>query len=215
VTGNNVTVRGDMTRRSVVVELDPAVERPELRRFKIDLPKHVLDNQCELLSALYTILRAYRLAGEPQREGPLLGRFEDWSRMVAAPIRWLGLPDPIGSQERLREDDPETRGHGALLLAWEEVFGDRWVTVAELTAEAPVNFLDPEKKDELPKRNALKEALEAVADSNGNGKVNRKVLGWYLSRFVSRVCEDRMIEKDPTRKDRARYRVIRRLQAAA
>ena len=134
--------------------------------------------------------------------------------MVAAPIRWLGLPDPIRSQERLREDDPETRAHGALLLAWEEVFGDRWVTVAELMLDRdPGSFHEP-GSDKLQKSNALKEALEAVADSNGNGKVNRRVLGWYLARVASRVCEDRMIEKD-ARKDRARYRVIRRLQAAA
>jgi putative DNA primase/helicase len=216
VTGNNVTVRGDMTRRSVVAELDPAVERPELRSFKVDnLPKHVLDNQCELLSALYTILRAYRLAGEPERDGPLLGRFEDWSRMVAAPIRWLGLPDPIRSQERLREDDPETRAHGALLLAWEEVFADRWVSVAELMLDRNSGAFYEAGSDELRKKNVLREALEAVADNNGNGQVNRKVLGWYLGKFASRVCEDRMIEKDATRKDRARYRVIQRLKAAA
>ena len=215
-TGNNVTVRGDMTRRSVVAELDPAVERPELRSFKVDnLPKYVLDNQGELLSALYTILRAYRQADEPERDGPLLGRFEDWSRMVAAPIRWLGLPDPIDSQERLREDDPETRAHGALLLAWEGALGDRWVTVAELILDRdPGGYHGPDT-EESRKKNALKEALEAVADNNGNGKVNRRVLGWYLTRFASRVCEDRMIEKDTTRKDRARYRVIRLHQAAA
>ena len=216
VTGNNLTVRGDMTRRSIVVEQDPGVERPELRIFKVkNLPQYVLEHRGDLLSALYTILRAYRLAGEPERDGPLLGRFEDWSRMVAAPIRWLGLPDPIGSQERLREDDPETRAHGQLLIAWEEIYGDRWVTVAELMTGPDPGAFHPPGSDESRKINALKEALEAVADSNGSGKINRRVLGWYLGRFAGRVCEERMIEKDATRRDRARYRVIRRLQAAA
>jgi hypothetical protein len=135
--------------------------------------------------------------------------------MVAAPIRWLGLPDPIRSQERLREDDPETRAHGALLLAWEEVFADRWVSVAELMLDRNSGAFYEAGSDELRKKNVLREALEAVADNNGNGQVNRKVLGWYLGKFASRVCEDRMIEKDATRKDRARYRVIQRLRAAA
>lgn len=216
VTGNNVTVRGDMTRRTVVVELDPGVERPELRSFQVDnLPRYVLEHRRELLSDLYTILRAYRLAGEPERAGALLGRFEDWSRMVAAVIRWLGLPDPIQSQERLREDDPETRTHGQLLLALDEVFGDSWFTVAELLNKLDVMPLMLADKDKTQGVHALREALEAVADSNGSGNVNRRVLGWYLRNFAGRVCEDRMIEKDATRRDRARYRVIRRLQAAA
>lgn len=222
VTGNNVTVRGDMTRRALVAELDPGVERPELRCFKVNnLPRYVLEHRQELLSALYTILRAYRLAGEPEHNGALLGRFEEWSRMVAAPVRWLGLPDPIQSQERLREDDPETRVHGQLLLALNEVLGESWFTVADLLNKLDVIPLaladteEAEKTEKIQRVHALREALEAVADSRGNGSVNRKTLGRYLARVAGRVSEGLMIQKDTARRDVARYRVTRRLQAAA
>ena len=39
-TGNNLTLEGDMTRRSVCAELDAGVERPELREFDVN-PKDV------------------------------------------------------------------------------------------------------------------------------------------------------------------------------
>jgi hypothetical protein len=108
-TGNNLSVRGDMTRRSLIIQLDAGVERPELRQFKEpNLPGLVLRRRGELLAALFAILKkGYRQARRPGHRDQLLGRFEPWSMAVAAPIRWLGYPDPTDSQARLREADPE------------------------------------------------------------------------------------------------------------
>src|SRR5262245_64507389 len=35
-TGNNMTVEGDMTRRTLISNMDAGVERPELREFEFD-----------------------------------------------------------------------------------------------------------------------------------------------------------------------------------
>ena len=114
-TGNNLSVRDDMTRRSLLIQLDAGVERPELRSFQEpNLTGMVIRRRSELLAALFTILKGYRQAGKPGMIERLLGRFEPWSMTVAAPLRWLGYPDPTDSQARLREADPEIQGKRAI-----------------------------------------------------------------------------------------------------
>lgn len=64
-TGNNFRVRGDMTRRAVITDLDARMERPELRRFSFDPVKIVLAARGVYVVAALTIARAYLLGGVP------------------------------------------------------------------------------------------------------------------------------------------------------
>jgi hypothetical protein len=209
-TGNNVTVRGDTTRRALLAQVDPGVERPELRQFREkDLRGKVLRDRPELLTALFTILRAYQQAGSPGNRDRLLGRFEEWSAAVCAPIRWLGLPDPLDSQERLREQDPEKDRLEILLGAWFDLLGTRWVSVSELMEQSVEDHADKSINDHS--RAALWEALiEAAPD--GRGSVNRNKLGWYLKHFTGRVACDLKLEAKPRTSERSKrareYRVV-------
>lgn len=209
-TGNNLTVRGDMVRRTLLAVIHPQCERPEQREFTVkNLPELVLRKRGDYLAALFTILRAYRLAGEPEKDGPTLGRFEPWSRAVCAPIRWLKWPDPVKSQDRLRADDPETLKLAALLSAWRGVFGDDTVTVASLieAAAAPDRvFGNPPRTVSREEQAALREALEDIAGDRP-GVVNRRKLGWYLRHFNGRVYDGLALFVDKGRADALRYRV--------
>jgi hypothetical protein len=63
-TGNNLTVRGDMVRRSLVIKLNAGVEHPERRSFLVkDLPGYVREHRPRLLKALFTILKGYQQSG--------------------------------------------------------------------------------------------------------------------------------------------------------
>lgn len=185
-TGNNLSVRGDMTRRCILIELDAEVERPERREFKQkDLPGFVLQHRADLLTALFTVMKAYQQAGLPGANDKPLGRFEAWSRAVAAPIRWLGYPCPTETQARLREQDPEAEKLEMLLTGLHDLCGTQWVTVGELIdrAETTDDFSDISRA----KRNTLMEALLDVAN-DGRGRVNRKMLGWYLRHKKGRIA---------------------------
>jgi hypothetical protein len=214
-TGNNLIVRGDMVRRTLLLTLDAGIERPEQRSFKVaNLPQYVLSRRSELLSALFTILRAYRVAGEPGRTGPTLGRFEEWSRAVCAPIRWLGYPDPTQSQEELRSDDPETQRLNTLLESWESMIGDRQVTLQELIS--PTTDTGAEEltdREKCQRRSRLQEALEDVAGGRGVA-INTKTLSWYLRKNEGRVCGGRVLLRDKS-STRVQYRVSRSVRVAA
>lgn len=96
--GNNVTLIGDVARRTLISRLQPG-EAPERRDdFRIPggsdgLRAWVRWNRPRLLRAALTILRAWHLAGRPQ-PGGTVGNFEAWSSVVAAALIWAGGADP-------------------------------------------------------------------------------------------------------------------------
>lgn len=209
-TGNNLSVRGDMTRRSLLIQLDAGVERPEQRTFREpNLTGAVARRRGELLAALFTILKGYQQAGRPGCGERLLGRFEPWSMAVAAPIRWLGYPDPTDSQARLREADPEADKLELFLAGWFDLRNSQWTTAAELLGDAePANDFSAVRND---KRAALAEALLEVAN-DGRGRINRKALGWYLRHFEGRIAGGlRLMKKNRhgSQKHAHEYRVER------
>ena len=93
-TGNNFVIVGDVCRRTVTTNLDPGVERPELRQFDFDPVDRVLADRGKYIVAALTICRAYCVAGRPNR-APKLASFEGWSDTVRSALMWLGKKDPV------------------------------------------------------------------------------------------------------------------------
>ena len=207
-TGNNLSVRGDMTRRALLILLDPAVERPELRVFEErDLVGHIARERATLLAALFTILKAYQQAGCPEAHANPLGRFEQWCAAVCGPIRWLGYPDPLETQERLRAQDPEAEKLELLLSAWSDLVRDGWKTAAGIIEATEEGFNNTTTANQ---RSTLRDGLvEAAPDGRGN--INRMKLGWFLRHFNGRIAGGYRLEKRPrtgTRsKNAQQYRV--------
>lgn len=205
-TGNNLSVRGDMVRRSVAILMDAKVEHPEQRIFKRkDLSRYVLEHRAALLRDLFIILKGYQQAGFPQKEQNPLGRFETWSDMVCGPVKWLGYNDPVESQDRLRELDPEADKLAALMDAWWHYLGTDWKTAADITSA-----LNDENPKDKTGHHALKAALEEAVGDNRD-KVNRRTLGWYLRHKAGRMIENYRLERRPRNtksKHSQQYRVI-------
>ena len=128
-TGNNLKLVGDLTRRSLIARLDPKTERPELRQFPYDPLVDARDHRAELVAAALTILKAYCVAGMPDRP-PRLQSFEDWSDTVRGALMWIGLEDPAATQDRLRENDPKLTTLIRVTTVWRKAFGAVATTVA-------------------------------------------------------------------------------------
>jgi putative DNA primase/helicase len=135
LTGNNISTRSDLVRRTLAITLDPECEHPESRTFRIpNLKTHITARRGELLTALLTIVRAFVLAGAPVPERELLGGFEDWDCLVRCCVIWVSNIDPVDTQIALREDDPDAGAARAMFVALWDKFGPRNFKVAEVKA---------------------------------------------------------------------------------
>jgi hypothetical protein len=170
--GNNLVVKGDLTRRSVFGRLDPKTERPELLQFNYDPIADAKQNRGELVVAALTILRAYYVAGRPDRP-PRLQSFEVWSDTVRAPLIWLGAGDPVKTMDRMRKVDPVLRDLRVVMFSWKIAFGvtsvtARWVIDAADEAVTTGDRYDGFKKKYT--RPDLRDALMTVAGRAGHQK---------------------------------------------
>src|SRR5262249_44791958 len=121
-TGNNVAIYGDLTRRTLVCNLDPQQEQPETRAFKGNPVVTVLADRGKYIAACLTICRAYMLAEGHDKPTPLAS-FEGWSDIVRSALLWLEEADPVASLDIGRDDDPERNALLDLMTAWDAVFG--------------------------------------------------------------------------------------------
>lgn len=200
-TGNNLGVRGDMTRRSLLLQLDAKTERPEQRPIEVkDLLGLIERDREKLLTALFTILKGFQDAGRPGQNKHLLGRFEAWSAAVAAPIRWLGLPDPVDSQERLRDQDPEGDKLELFLAAWHGVHGEKWLTAGELTDALANGSISGSQRS----GNSLHESILDIA-SDSRGYPSNKLLGWYLRHNNGRIAAGYRLEQKPRSSTKSKH----------
>jgi putative DNA primase/helicase len=105
LTGNNITTAGDLARRSIICRLVLNAERTDGREFRIpDLDVYVSEHRAVLLCAALTIIRGYIVAGRPF-QAPPMPSFERWSALARDPLLWLGMADPVASQETETEDE--------------------------------------------------------------------------------------------------------------
>ena len=117
-TGNNVSLRGDTSRRALVSRLESPLERPEDRKdFRHpDLLEWVRAERPRLVTAALTVLRAHVVAGRPLTVHRM-GSFEAWSSVIPSAIVWAGGPDATKAAPA-PEADAEVSALGDMLAAW-------------------------------------------------------------------------------------------------
>jgi putative DNA primase/helicase len=134
-TGCNITVRGDLVRRTLLCSIDTNEEAPEKRTFKRNPYQDILADRGKYIAAVMTIVRAYLTAGEPPVEFTKLVSFGAWSRFVQKPLIWLGRADPVKSVAISEEADPDRGTLSEVLAAWYDSIGDEPVTLKSVAAK--------------------------------------------------------------------------------
>ena len=102
-TGNNLLVRGDLTRRCCLIRLDAKVPRPDERdAFRIpNLVGWTREHRGELLWALLVMTRAWVAADHPEPDLPRLGSFEDWQRIIGGILQVAGVGGSLANRREL------------------------------------------------------------------------------------------------------------------
>jgi len=184
MTGNHPVIVGDLNRRLIRCELDPQMESPHKRAFKLDPLDYCREHRLEMIRAALIVLKAWHNAGRPNFTPDRTASFEMWSDTVRQAVIWVGrnewldVADPVESIDAGFEADPETRKLDALLRAWEAEFGDR---------RRPVKDVRPYADDQ---GSELFDALDEIGVIE-RGVLNTKRLGRWIERHAGRVVEGR------------------------
>lgn len=216
-TGVNVGVADDLVRRFLRGRINPNCENPQEREFKRpNLLEEAAEQRAAILSDLYTVALAYVHSGERARVTRLAG-YDDWSRMCAEPIVWLGLPDPVTSSQALQTEDPARTALAELLETWEAAYGDVALTVARLlnddTADEPDIGVsqDKQRSDEEKKREGAKLQLRALLLRNANCDSRTadpsRAVGRYLSAHKGMMIGGRRLDRTGSRQGVSTWRV--------
>jgi hypothetical protein len=191
LTGNNLMFSGDMPSRVIVARIEPDVERPEERTFKIaDLRAHVLEHRIELVRAAMTILQAYFIAGRPPQNVKPYGRFEQWSHEIREAIIWAGLTDPCETREAVIATDPERDAALVVFTNWDRAFGDDKMILRKVIERA-IGYIDHDANGEEVKvagDDNLKAALlEVAADLENPHEISSRRLAAWCRKKTGRV----------------------------
>jgi len=198
MTGNNLTLAGDMARRVLTCRIDPGTDHPFAREFDLDPLVHTRKHRQEMAAAGLTIVRGWMTA-DAERAPGRMASFEMWDDIVRQAVAWVGreirpgqFGDPMNAVFTAQSGDPEQETLGEMLLAWRELFGGDPVSSGEvLEVVSPVYGFQP-TGSEVSLRDCLREFSERAI-------VSKKSLGRALGYRVGRIVGGLKLEgnKDP------------------
>jgi putative DNA primase/helicase len=198
MTGNNLTLLGDLARRSLVSTLDAGMERPEERSFERDAIEYAIEQRPKMIRAALILAKGYLEAGAPDVGATPYGSFETWDRMVRRPLVWAGWPDPLVAAAGMREQDHEVVGMADFLLAWHEALGETPIYAADLL-EAIQGRESTYSEGLAPTHRALHDAAEMLFGSTH--KLDAQGLAGRLRRWAGRIIgQHRVVRGDRTKR---------------
>lgn len=179
--GNQVQVRGDLSRRVYRIALRPKYANPQDRKAEtfrhpgqsgLDLGSWTRKNRRELMTAILTLVRAWFAAGQPRpARGVSFGSFEAWERIVGGIVEVAGLTGFLDNLKTWRsESDFETQYWTGHLVWLRQHFGEQPFKTADVKALAmadPAAYMAPPKLDDPAEKGFGKALGEAYARLRG------------------------------------------------
>ncbi|MER8815634.1 hypothetical protein NKJ87_06355 [Mesorhizobium sp. M0027] len=195
--GNNLQLSGDIVRRAISCMMDAGMEDPNFRTFNFHPVTRVLEDRGKYIAAALTVVRAYFVAGMPDRL-PKLGSFEEWSDLIRSALVWLGKADPCATIEAARDNDPERSNFVSVMIALRDDVGfEKPLSTGELIGEAigsASGLFDGTVKLEAMRlaKPALRAALMVIAGDRGS--ISNLRLGHWLARHHGRIIDGCRLE---------------------
>jgi hypothetical protein len=179
--GNNVQVRGDLTRRVYRIALRPRYSNPQDRKAEtfrhpgqsgLDLLSWTREHRADLTVAILTLVRAWYAKGMPRpRRSISFGSFETWERIVAGIVETAGLDGFLDNLKVWRSESDFDTQYWAGHLGWLRAeFGSepfRTAQVREKALNDPAGYLAPPKLDDPTDKGYGKALGEAYSRLRG------------------------------------------------
>jgi hypothetical protein len=172
--GNNVGPVRDLLRRVLTIHIDPRCSTPATMNYKGFPVEKVRRQRGEYVSAVLTIIQAWRKAGMPKSDVDSIVTFGGaWSDYCRYPLTWLGHPDPATSLLKQVRNDPDADALIGLMSIWYDKFGSTPKTVRRVVEAA---------EDDTELKDAIFEF-----PVNEKGQINNSKFGWLLKRNANRI----------------------------
>ena len=147
LTGNNLSLAGDLPRRVIICRIDPETDQPFARQFDLNPLQWVLEHRAEMLAAACILIRArftYMTSPAPGR----LASFEAWDDLVRQTVCWADMAlrpgafgDPMDLVKEAQAADPESDALFSLLDALRDQFGSAEFNAKEAQVAAKASLL--------------------------------------------------------------------------
>lgn len=188
LTGNNLTLSGDLARRVLVCRIDPGSETPHKRRFDRNPLEIVQRSRLEIVAAALTLVRACltdHAAPAPGR----MASFEVWDDLVRQTVAWVGrtlrpgfVEDPMLLVDRAQGADPEREALAHVLAALKARFGSEYVNARDIVDAA-----------EMEENGTLRSAL--IDLHPGQRELTARGIGRLLSNRSDRIVDGLRLRK--------------------
>jgi len=125
-TANNPNLSGELSRRSVLIRMEPDVEKPwERDGFKHSpLLPWIRKNRAALVGAFLTLVERWKAAGQPEGSAKRFGSYPTWANTIGGILECAGIPGFMQNRGRLhREADREVEDWKSLVKLWWEEYG--------------------------------------------------------------------------------------------
>jgi len=176
-TGNNLTLAGDLPRRSYLIQLDAKMARPwERTTFRyVNINQWVEDNRGAVLAALLTMARAWVLADRPNGCKTIIGGYDEWVAIVGGILAYAGISGFLDNLSKLYEEvDIGSEEWGEFFAAWYTEHPDAGLTSSDVLDNARNSYTDMGKC--VPSELAEKIKFPGPGDAKKVGLALRKKL---------------------------------------
>ncbi len=181
-TGNNISIGGDLARRSYWIRMDASMARPWLRTgFKHeDLLGWIRANHAEILSDLLTMARAWVVAGRPAGSAKTLGGFKEWSEVISGVLDFAGVSGFLTNAPELYDSmDQDVQQWDEFLGEWAAIHADHPISAGMLRDELiSTDQIYRTLKDAMP---------DDVAEAVGKDRKRSLSLGHVLRKHLDQI----------------------------
>lgn len=197
VTGKNLVIAEDLFRRTLKIVCESRSGKPENDTFAFNPLVKIKKYRTRIISALFTLVFAYKNAGAPRQSRSVLQSFEEFDQYVRQLVLWLApqlegwnltkyeLGDPIDSIAKNREESEIISDSSALVAALYARYRDQEFTSNDVDHDSLGSWATETERD------LNKNLRDSLINCLGNpNSINSRRIGRYiLANLKNKICE--------------------------
>lgn len=171
ITGNNLQISGDLTRRIFICRLNSNLSNPTTRVIKFSPVCYIKENHDDLIRFGLILIRGYLQSEECKAGGvkaDRLASFEGWDALVRQVVAWVALShpdyvDPKKDMDMRIDSDPEQEMLSEFYQALRVYFKDRAFTASDLLDIATKTCTKPIIREYLEEKSIGTRGLKTLS----------------------------------------------------